>query len=51
MEETALPLWAFAVIGGPIVLFAVLAFGRWRNRRKRGLIDAQRSAARHSGHR
>jgi hypothetical protein len=48
MEETAVPLWAIAVIGGPILLAAALAFGRWRNRRNRGRIDAERHAAYHS---
>jgi hypothetical protein len=46
MEETAIPLWAFAVIGGPLVLGALLAYGRWRNWRKRGRIEAERRAAR-----
>jgi hypothetical protein len=48
MEDTAVPLWAFAVIGGPLVLGLVLAFGRWRNRRNRGRIEAERRAARGS---
>lgn len=33
--EVGVALWAIAVIGGPIVLGAVLAFGRIRNQRKR----------------
>ena len=48
MEETAVPLWAIAVIVGPLVLGAVLAYGRWRNRRNQGRIAAERHAAYHS---
>jgi hypothetical protein len=35
MEDAAYPLWAVVVIGGPIVLGLVLAFGVIRNRRRR----------------
>lgn len=49
MEDTAVPLWAFAVIAGPLILGAVLAYGRWRNRKKRGPIEAERRAARGPG--
>lgn len=33
--EGGVALWAVAVIGGPIILGAILAYGRIRNRRRR----------------
>ncbi len=42
MEGEAVPLWAIAVILGPIILGGVLAYGVWRNRKKRGDIEAAR---------
>jgi FtsZ-interacting cell division protein ZipA len=38
-------LWSIATIGGPVILGAVLVFGVWRNRRKRGEVAAERRAA------
>ena len=35
MEDAAYPLWAVVIIGGPIALGLVLAFGVIRNRRRR----------------
>jgi FtsZ-interacting cell division protein ZipA len=49
MESGAVPLWAIATIAGPVILAAILVYGRWRNRRKRGRIEAERRAARGSG--
>jgi hypothetical protein len=46
MEDAAYPLWAFVVIGGPIMLGLVLAYSRIRNLRRRRLIEARRG---HSG--
>ena len=42
MEGEAVPLWAIAVILGPIILGAALAYGIWHNRRKRRDIEAAR---------
>jgi hypothetical protein len=42
MEDTAIPLWAFVVIGGPILLGLALAYSRIRNRRRRRSIEARR---------
>lgn len=38
MEGTALPLWAIAVIAGPIILGGAMAYGRWRNRKRRKAV-------------
>lgn len=38
-------LWAIATIGGPVILGAILVFGVWRNRRKRGQVAAERRDA------
>lgn len=40
MDDLAVPLWAVATIGGPIVLGAILAYGVWRNRRRRKRLAA-----------
>jgi hypothetical protein len=42
MEDAAIPLWAFVVIGGPILLGLALAYSRIRNRRRRRSIEARR---------
>ena len=46
MDEVSVSVWAIAVIGGPIILAAVLGFGIWRGRlRRRRAAAAGRSAA------
>lgn len=35
MEDATVSLWAIAVIAGPIILGGILAYGVWRNRKKR----------------
>jgi len=42
MEDMAIPLWAFVVIGGPILLGLALAYSRIRNRRRQRSIEARR---------
>jgi hypothetical protein len=41
MEDAAIPLWAFVVIGGPILLGLALAYSRIRNRRRRRSIETR----------
>jgi hypothetical protein len=41
MEDAPIPLWAFVVIGGPILLGLALAFSRIQNRRRRRSIEAR----------
>jgi FtsZ-interacting cell division protein ZipA len=38
-------MWGIATIGGPIILGALLVFGVWRNRRRRGQVAAERRGA------
>ncbi|MDX1540436.1 MAG: LPXTG cell wall anchor domain-containing protein [Geminicoccaceae bacterium] len=40
-------LWAFIVIGGPLLLGGALVYGRMRNRRKKGEIAEAQDRARH----
>lgn len=42
MEDLSAGLWAFLVIGGPLLLGAALLYGRRRNHRKRQEITAAR---------
>jgi uncharacterized iron-regulated membrane protein len=45
MEDFSVSLWAAVVMGGPIILAAVLGFGIWRQRaRRREVAPAQRES-------
>jgi hypothetical protein len=45
MEDIGVSLWAIVVIGGPVILAAVLGFGIWRQRaRRRELAAARRES-------
>jgi hypothetical protein len=42
MEDTAVSMWAIAIIGGPIILGLALAYGVIRNRRRRRALETRR---------
>jgi hypothetical protein len=42
MEDTAVSMWAIATIGGPIILGLAIAYGVFRNRRRRKALQARR---------
>jgi uncharacterized iron-regulated membrane protein len=45
MEDIGVSLWAIVVMGGPVILAAVLGFGIWRQRaRRRELAAARRES-------